>query len=139
MPKNYISDINQRLFFYEKIENSTSEKEIEQIYFELLKQFGKLPIFSENLLLLAKIKLLTKKIGICHIKSNKNIGIIEFNKNNSINMEYLLLIFKKEPNLWKMINSTKLKFIHNFQDDFSRLNWILKLLKNLKKTSNNKY
>lgn len=138
LPKNYIYDVNQRLFFYEKIENANSEQEIEKICIELLNQFGKLPIFSQNLILIAKIKLLTKKIGISHIKSNKNIGIIKFNKINSINMQYLLSIFEKEPDLWKIINSTKLKFIHNFKDDSSRLNWILNLLKNLKKTSNNK-
>ncbi|QCI18834.1 transcription-repair coupling factor [Buchnera aphidicola] len=135
LPKNYINDIHQRLFFYEKIENANNEKEIENIYFEILNQFGKLPKFSENLILIAKIKLLTKKIGISHIKSNKSIGIIKFNENNKINMEYLLAIFQKEPNLWKMISPTELNFFHNFEDDSLRLNWILKLLKNLGKKS----
>ncbi|WP_315984303.1 transcription-repair coupling factor [Buchnera aphidicola] len=139
LPKNYIHDVSQRLFFYERIENANNEKEIEKIYFELLNQFGKLPTFAENLILIAKIKLLTKKIGISYIKSSKNIGIIKFNKINSINMEYLLSRFNKEPHLWKMIDSTKLKFIHNFKDDFLRLNWIFNLLKNLKKISNKKH
>lgn len=137
LPKNYIQDINQRLFFYEKIENAISEKEIEQISFELFHQFGKLPIFSENLILIAKIKLLAKKIGISHIKSNNNIGVIKFNKSNSVNIEYLFSIFQQEPHFWKMINSKKLKFMHIFKDDYSRLNWILNLLKNLEKKSYN--
>ncbi|QCI18270.1 transcription-repair coupling factor [Buchnera aphidicola (Aphis nasturtii)] len=132
LSKNYIIDINQRLFFYEKIENANSEKEIEKIFFELLNQFGKLPRFAENLILITKIKLLAKKMGITHIKSNKKIGIIKFNKSNLINTEYLLSIFQKEPHLWKMINSTKLKFLHDFKDDSIRVNWILNLLKNLK-------
>ncbi|WP_348769305.1 transcription-repair coupling factor [Buchnera aphidicola] len=136
LPNNYISDINQRLFFYEKIENAISEKEIKKIYFEILSQFGKLPIFAENLFLIAKIKLLAKKICISHIKSNRNIGIIKFNKNSLINMKYLLSIFQKEPHLWKMINSNKIKFVHNFQNDFLRLNWIFHLLKNLKLSDN---
>ncbi|WP_178919175.1 transcription-repair coupling factor [Buchnera aphidicola] len=136
LPKNYIFDVNQRLFFYEKIENAKSEKEIETISLELLNQFGKLPTSAKNLILIAKIKLLTKKIGISHIKSNKNIGIIKFNKKNSINMEYLLSLFKNEPNLWKMIDSTKLKFFHSFESDSIRVNWIINLLKNLKTLNN---
>ncbi|ALD15243.1 transcription-repair-coupling factor [Buchnera aphidicola (Aphis glycines)] len=135
LPKNYIFDLNQRLFFYEKIEHAKSEKEIKIISLELLNQFGKLPIYAKNLILIAKIKLLTKEIGISHIKSNKNIGIIKFNKKNSINMQYLLSIFHKEPDLWKMINSTKLKFFHSFQSDTMRINWIINLLKHLKKSN----
>ncbi|QIQ41319.1 MAG: transcription-repair coupling factor [Buchnera aphidicola (Aphis urticata)] len=132
LSKDYIFDVNQRLFFYEKIKNASSKKEIENISFELFNQFGKLPKFAENLILITKIKLLAKKIGITHIKSNKKIGIIKFNTSNLINTTYLLSIFQKEPHLWKMVNPTKLKFLHDFKDDSIRINWILNFLQNLK-------
>ncbi|CAL4322630.1 Transcription-repair-coupling factor [Buchnera aphidicola (Protaphis terricola)] len=134
-PDNYISDINQRLFFYEKIENAKNNNEIKEIYLELLNQFGKLPTISENLILIAKIKLLAKKIGIIYIKSNQSNGVIKFNKNNLIDMQYLISIFKEEPTLWKMINDKKLQFFHNFQNNSLRLKWILDFLKKLNITS----
>lgn len=133
LPSDYIYDVNQRLFFYKKISNAKNKKEIEKIKFDLVNQFGKLPIFAKNLILISKIRLLTEEIGILRIKSNKKMGIIEFNPHNFINTEYLLKIFKKEPNLWKMENPLKLKFFHYFQEHYIRIKWIKKFLTKLNK------
>jgi len=135
LPDNYIADVNTRLFFYKKISNSKDEKEIEEIKYELINQFGKLPDFSKNLILIAKMRILAYKIGIKYIKSNKKMGIIEFNNNNSVNIKYLLKIFQEEPNIWKMENPKKIKFFINSKNDYSRLKWIINLLKNLYKNS----
>lgn len=132
-PSNYIFDVNKRLFYYKKIANSKNENDIEKIKFELVDQFGKLPIPAKNLILISKIRFLTEEIGILRIKSNNKIGIIEFDKHNFINTEYLLKLFKKEPDLWKMENSTKLNFFHDFKDNYKRLKWIKNFLKNLNK------
>lgn len=135
LPDNYIRDVNTRLFFYKNISNAKNERQIESIKYELIDQFGKLPDFSKNLILISKIRLIAHKIGIKSIKSNKNTGVIEFNHNISLNIEYLLKIFKEEPNIWKMENSRKIKFILNFTNDYLRLKWIINLLRNLNKKS----
>ncbi|WAI18549.1 MAG: transcription-repair coupling factor [Buchnera aphidicola (Acyrthosiphon caraganae)] len=135
LPDDYIIDINTRLFFYKKISNAKNEKEIEKIKYELIDQFGKLPIFSKNLILISKIRLIAQKIGIKYIKSNKNTGFIEFNDNNSVNIEYLLKIFKEEPKIWQMKSPIKIKFVLNFKNDHARLKWIINLLRNLHKNS----
>ncbi|WP_261979665.1 transcription-repair coupling factor [Buchnera aphidicola] len=135
LPDNYIVDVNTRLFFYKKIFNAENENNIEQIKNELIYQFGPLPDFSKNLIIIAKIRLIAYKIGIKRIKSNKKIGIIEFNNKNSINTQYLLKIFQDEPNTWKMKNSTTLQFIWHPNDDYLRLIWIKNILYNLSKQS----
>ncbi|WAI11497.1 MAG: transcription-repair coupling factor [Buchnera aphidicola (Macrosiphum albifrons)] len=135
LPDNYIVDINTRLFFYKKISDAKNEKQIEAIKYELIDQFGKLPNYSKNLILIAQIRLIAHKIGIKCIKANKNIGFIEFNHNNSVNIKYLLKIFQEEPNVWKMESSTKIKFILNLEEDYLRLKWIIKLLRNLYRNS----
>ena len=131
LPSSYILDINTRLFFYKKLANAIHEKQIEEIKYELIDQFGKLPDFSKNLILIAKIRLIADKIGIKYIKSNNNIGIIEFNDYGSINTEYLLKMFQKEPKIWKMETSTRIKFILHLKNDYLRLKWIINLLRNL--------
>ncbi|ANZ22507.1 transcription-repair-coupling factor [Buchnera aphidicola (Diuraphis noxia)] len=133
LPENYISDVNLRLFFYQKLSNAKNEKEIENIQSELIKNFGKLPEFSKNLVMISKIRLISYKIGIKLIKFNKKTGIIEFNNTNLVNTEYLLKIFQKEPDIWKMESSTKLKFLYHSDNDYLRLVWMLNLLKHLKK------
>ncbi|QCI17690.1 transcription-repair coupling factor [Buchnera aphidicola (Acyrthosiphon lactucae)] len=135
LPDNYIVDVNTRLFFYQKISDAKNEKQIEKIKYELINQFGKLPDFSKNLILISKIQLIADLIGIKCIKSNKNIGLIEFNHNSSINIEYLLKIFQEEPNIWKMESSTKIKFTLNFKKDYLRLKWIINFLRNVYENS----
>jgi transcription-repair coupling factor (superfamily II helicase) len=133
LPDSYISDVNERLFFYNKLSSSKSEQEIEQIERALIKNFGKFPDFAKNLILIAKIRMIADQIGIKSIKCNKKIGIIEFTDINLINTEYLLRIFKEEPNLWKIDNSKKIKCFYNLDDDYKRIKWIKKFLKNLKR------
>ncbi|AYN24772.1 transcription-repair coupling factor [Buchnera aphidicola] len=132
LPSSYIFDVNKRLFYYKKLSNVKNKKDIEKIKFELIDQFGKLPLPAKNLILISKIRLLTEEIGILCIKSNGKRGIIEFDKQSTINTEYLLKLFKQEPHLWKMENSIKLHFFHNFKDNYTRLKWIKDLLKNIK-------
>ncbi|WP_410002859.1 transcription-repair coupling factor [Buchnera aphidicola] len=133
LPSNYIHNINQRLYFYKKLSSAKKEREIDKIKFQLIKKFGKLPYFAKNLIYITKIRLITEKIGILKIKSNKNIGIIEFDKNAYFNTKNLLKKFQKEPHLWKMENTIKLKFFHRFQNDDLRLKWIINFLNDLKK------
>ncbi|QIQ41881.1 MAG: transcription-repair coupling factor [Buchnera aphidicola (Microlophium carnosum)] len=135
LPDNYIVDVNTRLFFYKKISDAKNEEEIENIKYELIDQFGKLPDFSKNLILIAKIRLMAYKIGIKYIKSNKKTGVIEFNHNNTVNIKYLLKIFQEEPKIWKMENPTKIKFLLNVNKDYLRLKWIINLLRNLHQNS----
>ncbi|QCI21594.1 transcription-repair coupling factor [Buchnera aphidicola (Hyadaphis tataricae)] len=133
LPDSYISDVNERLLFYKKLSNSKNEQEIEQIERELIKNFGKFPNFAKNLILITKIRIIADQIGIKSIKFNKKIGIIEFSDINLINTEYLLRIFKEEPNLWKIDNSKKIKCFYNLDDDYKRIKWIKKFLNNLKR------
>ncbi|QCI21017.1 transcription-repair coupling factor [Buchnera aphidicola (Hyperomyzus lactucae)] len=132
LPEDYIIDVNTRLFFYKKISSAENEKKIEEIEYQLIKEFGPLPDFSKNLIIIAKIRLIAYEIGVKYIQSSKNTGFIEFNHNNSINIQYLLKIFSEEPKVWKMESSTKIKFTINTKNDFMRLQWIIDLLKNLK-------
>ncbi|AEO08092.1 transcription-repair coupling factor [Buchnera aphidicola] len=131
LPDDYILDVNTRLFFYRRLSNAINEKEIEEIQNELIDQFGKLPDFAKNLIIIAKIRLIADQIGIKYIKSNHKTGLIKFYNENFLNIKYLLKIFQKEPHIWKMVDTTKIKFIIHFDNDYLRLKWILDILKNL--------
>ncbi|WP_422667215.1 transcription-repair coupling factor [Buchnera aphidicola] len=129
LPENYILDVNTRLYFYKKIVSANNMIEIKKLEYELSDRFGNIPNITKNLLSVSKIRLLSEKLGINSIKANNVGGFIEFNKINSINIEYLLKIFKEEPKIWKIEHSTKIKFVKNLQDEFIRIQWIIDLLK----------
>ncbi|QCI24365.1 transcription-repair coupling factor [Buchnera aphidicola (Muscaphis stroyani)] len=133
LPDSYVLDINTRLCFYKKIAVVENEKELKKIKYQLENAFGKLPKIAENLILIAHLRLMSQEIGIKSIKLNKNGGILKFRANNLINIKYLLNIFQKNPNHWKMEGPTKLRFIQVLKDDYLRINWITQLLKNIKK------
>lgn len=131
-PENYILDVNTRLFFYKKLSSAKNKEEIEKIKCELTYKFGKLPEFSNNLIMMSNMRLLADHIGINKIHSNNNATTIEFHEKNLVDVQYLLKILKKASYLWKMENSNKLKCTHCFMHDQLRLTWLMKFLKDLK-------
>jgi len=78
IPTEYITELRQRLAIYRKISTSTKLEEIEEIREELSDRFGQLPAQGENLLLLAKVKLLLTELKAKNLLINKDKVIINF-------------------------------------------------------------
>ena len=70
-PEKYISDINLRLIWYKKIFSINNIDKLLKIKKKLINKFGILPIEVKNLIIMIKIKIFSKKMGILKIKSNK--------------------------------------------------------------------
>ncbi|CAL4321961.1 transcription-repair coupling factor [Buchnera aphidicola] len=132
LPKNYIADVNTRLYFYKKIASTSNIEEVKKVEYELHDRYGKIPDETKNLLLISEIRLLAEQLGINRIKSNDHEGFIEFDTKNDINIKYLLQLLQEEQHVWKIISTTKLKFIKNLNNNFLRITWIKDLLKKFK-------
>lgn len=135
LPESYINNVNTRLYFYRLLSNIKNKEEIIQIKTKLIKQFGKIPKKTKNLIKLAEIKFISKKIGIASIKINKKGGMIKFNKNNNINFPFLIKIINSEPEKWKVKNSSNLKIVRDLSNENIRINWIFYFIKMLKRMS----
>ncbi|HXK00448.1 MAG TPA: transcription-repair coupling factor [Buchnera sp. (in: enterobacteria)] len=135
IPSKYIKNVNSRLSFYKKMATIKSIQELIDIKYELIDKFGSIPYETKNLIILSKIRLIAKRIGIQRIDFNKKIGVIYFFENNIIDTIYLLKILKMESNQWKFLSSNRLVFKYNFHSCDIRIKWILNFIEKLEKNN----
>ena len=84
IPNDYIENESQKIEVYRNIALCRNEKEIKNIKEDILDRFGKLPQEVINLLEIAKIKEMCKKIGITKINQRQNNIIFNFNHESFI-------------------------------------------------------
>ncbi|SFM51866.1 transcription-repair coupling factor [Thermodesulforhabdus norvegica] len=68
LPDEYIPDTSQRLVAYKKLASASTEEDINELVKEWRDRFGTLPTQAKNLIMLAKIRLLMKELGILRIE-----------------------------------------------------------------------
>jgi len=78
LPEDYISDNKQKIEIYKRIADAQEVKEVEEIYDELIDRFGDLPEPAANLLIVAKLKLLAKNLGITQLSQEKEVVVLKF-------------------------------------------------------------
>lgn len=130
IPNSFINNINTRLSFYKKISNANNEKELYDIKYELINDFGKLPEETNNLLDLSILKINAIELGIKRIEMKKNSGFIEFNNLSDINYDFLVTLLKKHPKDWKVDNNKKtLSFVQKKDINHkNRIDFIKKII-----------
>lgn len=119
IPEDYLPDVHTRLVLYKRIAHAKNTIELEQLQIEMIDRFGLLPQALKNLFQLSELKLLAQKIGIKKIVSGSRGGRIEFNENPSINLQDILYLIQRHPDLYKLDGPKHLRF--NFVQSTSEL------------------
>lgn len=131
-PNTFMSDVNVRLYFYQKIAYAKNINILNNIKIEIINQFGLLPDISYNLFILSELRLYCKKIGINRIKSNEKNGFIEFSKKHNINPIFLKNLLENYSKNFQILSKNKLYFQN--QDLFileNRIIWIYNFIKKI--------
>ena len=81
IPDEYIQDANQKIEIYQNIALCKNEQDIQNIIDEIIDRFGNMPPELENLIAIARIKYLAKKLKIIKIASHKTAVIFTFEAN----------------------------------------------------------
>ncbi len=80
IPDNYIREPMEKMEVYKKIASISSDTEFESVYKEIEDRFGPLPDEISNLLSIAEIRIICKKLFISSLKEKNGIAKIEFSK-----------------------------------------------------------
>ncbi len=72
IPKDYVSDLNQRLEIYRRLQLLDAFEELESLKVELTDRYGQFPEEVEKLLVLLEIKLYCQKLDIIKIQLRQN-------------------------------------------------------------------
>ena len=78
IPDEYISDSSQKIEMYQNIALCRNEEDIQNVIDEMIDRFGNMPSEIENLLEIARIKMMCKKANIGKIQSRKGFVVFIF-------------------------------------------------------------
>ena len=78
IPSSYIENVNQKIEVYQDIANLDKEEQVSEIIDELIDRYGDVPKEVLNLIEVAKIKSLARKLHVVKIVQNGNNVVIHF-------------------------------------------------------------
>jgi len=131
IPDEYISDSSQKIEIYQDIALCKNEEDIQNIVDEMIDRFGNMPEQIENLLDIARIKNLCKKIGINKVQGRRNFVLFIFETQElNININELA---KKYRNRIKFTQGIKPQITLALEDSSEKgtLKEVMKFLKGL--------
>jgi len=82
IPDEYIENSSQKIEVYQNIALCRNEDDIQNVTDEIIDRYGEMPDELQNLLEIARIKELCKKVGIIKISQKQQSIVFEFDSNN---------------------------------------------------------
>ncbi len=67
LPEDFVAQVNQRLVLYKRLASCRDDVEVDRIRDEILDRFGPLPAAAENLLIVIRLKLAARRLGIAAV------------------------------------------------------------------------
>ena len=126
---NYINDVGERLSYYRKLAQASSEKEIDNIECEIMDRFGNLPKKLIVLIKIAKLKLAAKKLKIREVFIDQRGVSLKVDDNFIASREKLIEALKSKD--FSYSNDGKIKLNIREKDPFKKLDIAKKMLLNI--------
>ncbi len=128
LPDDYIPDVNMRLSIYKRIASCSSQEEIDELKIELIDRFGLLPQPAQNLIQIARFRLLAKPLGLKRIEIGDKGGFIDFSQETKIDPMFIVNLIQTQPRLYKMDGPTRLRFNLPSEDVKARFSMVEQML-----------
>lgn len=94
IPDEYIDDSSQKIEIYQNIALARTQEDIQNVIDEIIDRYGIMPKEVENLIEIAKIKNLARKVGITKILEKKD-GIVFIYDSQKFNTEAISKLVEK--------------------------------------------
>jgi transcription-repair coupling factor (superfamily II helicase) len=110
IPDDYIPDVHMRLVLYKRIASALTASDLRELQVELIDRFGLLPIPTQTLFALTRLKLLAQQLGITNIQAENHGGNLRFSERATIDPIILVGLIEDQPEAYSMDGSLKLRF-----------------------------
>ncbi len=94
IPDTYINDPSLKFEMYKKIASVKSQSEFDALKAEMEDRFGPIPEEVDNLLCIAQIKIVCRRLEIFHLSESRGIVQIEFSHVAAINVDKIIQLVK---------------------------------------------
>ncbi len=101
IPDTYIKAPSVKFDIYRKISSIVNDEQLQGLASELSDRFGPPPVEVANLLYIAEIKIICRKLSIIHLTDRKGVVAIEFGKVADLNVNKVMnLISLSNKSVW---------------------------------------
>ncbi len=102
IPDDYISEPSVKFEIYKKISSVNSDEGLLALNGELLERFGPLPEVVANLMYIAELKILCRKLSIYHLKERNGLVEVTFSKVKDISIDKVMQLMQLRQNSVKL-------------------------------------
>lgn len=103
IPEEYIDDVTLRLSFYRRIASLGTETEVEEFEGELRDRFGALPTEVRNLLSIAGLKTVAKRLGIERVQETGEKVRVLFFSDTPVQPSHILNLYNRRKGKIKFL------------------------------------
>ena len=132
IPDSYITDPSIKFELYKKISSVKSDYELEALRGEMEDRFGPIPNEVDNLLCIAKVKIICRRLEIYHLSESRGIVQLEFGHLAAINPEKIINLLKLSNGRVKM-DAQRMNYMRMQTDAVSLKDKALFILEQLKR------
>lgn len=94
IPDSYISEPSIKFDIYKKISSITTDVQLQALRAELEDRFGVMPEVVNNLLYIAELKIICRKLRIQHLKERNGQVTVEFSKVKDISIDKVMELIR---------------------------------------------
>lgn len=131
LPDDYVGDVPLRLALYKRIAGANDGDALEQLTSELVDRFGELPQPTQNLLHNARLRLMTRALGIRKLDFGAHGGYVQFEAKNEVDPAAVIQLIQDRSRQYRLEGPLKLRVSTDLTDETARYEFVRQLLKRL--------
>ena len=128
LPEDYVSDVHMRLALYKRSAAARDDASIDELMSELVDRFGDLPPPAHNLLRIARIRLLARKLGVRRMDFGAHGGYLLFEESNFIDPVAVMRLLQDKSREYRLDGALKLRITRDLEDEIERFDFVSQLL-----------
>lgn len=137
IPDEYLGDVHERLVFYKRISSLDDVNQLIDIRTEMIDRFGALPIQTQNLFAVHRIRIRAKVLGITKMDAAQSTISIEFRPDTPVDGLAIIKLIQSNDG-YRMNGATAIRYTSqqpmDVQDRIDKVNELLLYFESAKTT-----
>ena len=131
LPESYVGDVHVRLSLYKRVAAAADDAELDDLTAELHDRFGPLPPPAHNLLRIAKLKLVARRLGVRRLDLGPQGGTVLFEEHARIDPGTLVRMVQKGAREYRLDGPLRLRVARQLPAESARFEFAAELLRRL--------
>jgi len=131
LPEDYVPDVHQRLILYKRISHAADSDALRELKIELIDRFGLLPIQTDRLFDVMRLRQRCEHLGIERLELNTSGGRIIFADEPNIDPMAFIQMLQRHSDIYRFDGKKILRIIKEFPESADGQEFVDQLLDSL--------